>query len=242
MCLFYEEEQQQVEDCGVGNNAKADLSMNRILNYIYCDMSQLFIFDRHSFHHLPLLHPSFAPPLSHHVNRNLLTHQRILQSLNSLLNTLHDRRHGGRPLPQYLVAGTTTAHSTSNTLLRLSEHQNHRLHGIAHFAPLRRAAQQCAFLRERGDGELDVIAQPDSHAAGLHVRHRGIFADLGPFIQLVLDQRASLFPNREVGLRLLRISESEGFAGREGGLRLGELVGQLLVCGDEGSDVGCLYR
>ena len=50
-------------------------------------------------------------------------------------------------------------------------------------------------------------------------------ADLGPFVQLALDQSASLFPNREVGLRLLRISESEGFAGREGGLRLGELVG-----------------
>ena len=66
--------------------------------------------------------------------------------------------------------------------------------------------------------------------------------NLGPFIQLVLDERASFFPNGEVGLRLLRVPESEGFAGREGGLRLGELVGQLLVCGDEGSDVGSLYR
>ena len=57
-----------------------------------------------------------------------------------------------------------------------------------------------------------------------------------------MDESASFFPNSEVGLRLLRVPESEGFAGGEGGLRLGELVGQLLVCGDEGSDVGCLYR
>ena len=126
-------------------------------------------------------------------------------------------------------------------MLRPREHDDHRLHGIADFAALPRAAQQCGFLRERGDGVLDVIAQPRRHAAGLHVGHRGIFAKVGPFIQLVLDESASFFPNGEVGLCLLRVSESEGFAGREGGLRLGELVGQLLVCGDEGSDVGCLY-
>ena len=54
-------------------------------------------------------------------------------------------------------------------MLRPREHQNHRLHGIADFAALPRAAQQSGFLRERGDGVLDVIAQPGRYTASLYV-------------------------------------------------------------------------
>ena len=58
-----------------------------------------FVLDRHPlcpFHYI--IHHFHLPCLSR--QQNLLTHQRILQSLDTLLNALHDRRHSRRPLPQ----------------------------------------------------------------------------------------------------------------------------------------------